>query len=85
VLATITILRCYGMACGCVDGSRVEGDGDDGLSPPVPVRLPSRSCVVQTHVQGCGLFRLRQQKREGLRPEQLATDYRLQTTALYEQ
>jgi hypothetical protein len=42
MLTTITILRRYGMACGCVDvcmgwmGGWV--DGDDGLSPLVPVR-----------------------------------------------
>jgi hypothetical protein len=41
MLSTITILRCYGMACGCVDGWMGRGsrvDGDDGLSPPVPVQ-----------------------------------------------
>jgi hypothetical protein len=61
-------------------GSRVE-DGDNGLSPPVPAQYgcPPDLAWCRQHVQGCGLFRLRQQKREGPRPEQLATDYRLQT------
>lgn len=35
---------------------------------------PDLACGgADTHVQGCRLFRLRQQKREGPGPEQLAT------------
>jgi hypothetical protein len=87
MLTTITRLRCYGMACGSVDGW-VGGwvDGDDGLSLPVPVRLPSRSCVVvQTHTCRAADFFVCGNRSGKDQDQNSWLLYRLQTTARYEQ
>jgi hypothetical protein len=91
MLATITILRCYGMACGCVDGSRVEGDGDDGLSPPVLYGCPPDLAWFKHTCRAADFFVCG--SRSGKGQDQSSwlqtTDYRLQTpdysTLLYEQ
>ena len=83
MLTTITRLRCYGMACGSVDGW-VGGwvDGDDGLSLPVPVRLPSRSCVWWCRHTRAGLqtfsFAAAEAGRTRTRAAGYCTAYRLQ-------
>lgn len=83
MLTTITILRCYGMACGCVDGWMGRGsrvDGDDGLSPSClclhsTVALPIlRGADTRAGLRTCSFA-----AAEAGRAKTRAAGYRLQT------